>query len=200
MRGALSIDTTQFRIYLQQLTTNGSIPIWLFGYIFATMRLCAALSSRYQFKFNLKFGVRSLIILALTFIVATLSIGFVYVLMPDSIAKIIIIVVLMILVCMLRPPNNIFLNNYMQVCTDSKNHEKMYALRTIAEYAGYAILNAIYAQLLTTFNNNFGYANFVYIGVLALPILVALIFFIKVLTKKFAQKYTIIKPEYTEEE
>ncbi len=87
----------------------------------------------------------------------------------------------------------------MQVCTDIKNYEKMYALRTIAEYAGYALLNSVYAQLLTNFNNNFGYVNLVFLGIVSLPILISLICFIRALTKKFAQRYTIIKPEYTEE-
>lgn len=198
-RGVMSMDTSQFRLYLNQLTDNGTIPIWLYGYIFALMRVCMVISSRYQFKFNLKFGVRSLIIFILMYILTTILAGLAFVLMPNSIFKIVLILMLMIVTCCIRAPNQIFLNNYMQVCTQTKNYEKMYALRTIADYFGYAVLNAIYAQLLNVFGNNFGYANFVFIGALTIPLIVTLAVFISLLTKKFAQKYTIIKPEYTEE-
>lgn len=198
-RGVMSMDTSQFRLYLNQLTEAGTIPIWLYGYIFAFMRMCMALSSRYQFKFNLKFGVRSLIIFITAYMLLTISAGFVFVFMPDSLFKVVLLLALMILTCCIRSPNQIFLNNYMQVCTPTKNYEKMYALRTIADYLGYALLNMFYAQLLNVFSDNFGYANFVFVGVLAIPLIVSLIVFIKVLTKKFAQKYTIIKEEYTED-
>ena len=198
-RGVMSMDTSQFRLYLNTLTNEGSIPIWMYGYIFAFMRICMAVSSRYQFKFNLKFGVRSLIIFILAYIILTISAGLVFVFMPNSIFKIIIIIALMILTCCIRSPNQIFLNNYLQVCTPTKNYEKMYALRTIGDYLGYACLNAFYAQLLSVFNNNFGYANFVFVGIMTIPLIISLIAFITALTKKFAQKYTIIKEEYTED-
>lgn len=196
-RGALSVDTTQFRLYLQKLTESGQMPIWMFGYMFAIMRLLMGLSSKYQFKFNLKFGVRSLMIFVGAFLSLVLACGLVYLYMPNNTFKMILLLILMILACLIRQPNSIFLNNYMQVCTQSKNHERLYALRTIAEYSGIAIINLFYAQLLDVFNNNFAYANFIYIGVLAIPIITMLILFIRVLIKKFAAKYTIIKPEYT---
>ncbi len=196
-RGALSVDTTQFRLYLQQLTESGKMPIWLFGYIFALMRIIMGLSSKYQFKFNLKFGLRSLIIFVVTFFVSIVTSGLIYLFMPNSVFKIVLLLLVMLVTCCLRSPNSIFLNNYMQVCTQTKNHERLYALRTIAEYSGIAIINLFYAQLLNIFNDNFGWANLIYAGVLLIPIVTMLIFFIKVLIKKFASKYTIIKPEYT---
>ncbi len=198
-RGALSMDTTQFRLYLQGLTDSGTMPIWLYGYIFAIMRLVMALSSRYQFKFDLKFGVKSLYIFIFTFLLSIIASACVYIFMPDSVLKIVVIVVLMIITCAIRSPNRIFVTNYMQVCTDKKNYERMYALNTIAEYSGYAVLNAVYAQILDGFADNFAYTNLLYAAILAVPLIVVLIFFSKVLTKKFAQKYTIIKPEYTED-
>ncbi len=199
-RGALCVDSTEFRLYLQQLVDNGSMPIWLFGYLFAIMRICMGLSSRYQFKFNLKFGLRSLIIFVGTFILTLISTSLIYLFMPQSIFKMVLLIVIMIITCMLRQPNSIFLSNYMQICTPSKNHEKLYALRTIFEYLGIAIINMLYAQLLSVFNNNLGYANLVYLSILALPIIALLVLFIRVLIKKYTQKYTIIKPEYTEDE
>lgn len=198
-RGAISMDTTQLRIYLQGLTETGAIPMWLYGYIFAIVRMCMALSSRYQFKFKLKFGVRSLFIFIFVLLAGIASIGLVHIFMPDSIFKIILIVLLMTLICSIRSPNQIFLNNYMQVCTQSKNFERLYALRTIAEYSGYACISALYAFLLGVYGDNIGYANLTYIAILAIPLIVTLIVFVRVLTKKFAQKYTIIKPEYTED-
>ncbi len=201
MRGALFMDTTQLRIYLQEITDEktGIIPFWTFGYIFAFMRLCQAISSKYQFKFNLKFNLKSLIIFVVAFFLSVFATSITYLFMPQSIFKAILIIFLMIITCIIRQPNTILLNNYMQVCTHSKNHENLYALRTIAEYLGIAGINAIYAQLLGVFNNNFAYVNFIHLGILLIPILVVLIIFIKTLTRRYAQKYTIIKPEYTED-
>ena len=87
----------------------------------------------------------------------------------------------------------------MQVCTSKKNIEKAYSIRTMVEYLGYALISYVYAMLLAGFKDNYGLTNIVYISIFAIPLVVSLILFIRALCKKYASKYTIIKPEYTNE-
>ena len=74
-RGTVAIDASAFKTYLNILTDNGIVPVIIIGYLFAGVRLCTFISTKYQFKFNLKFGVRSLILfnilLIATFIINT---------------------------------------------------------------------------------------------------------------------------------
>ena len=197
MRGALSITGSGFKIYLNWLMGENLIPVWSYGYIYAGSRIAAALSSKYQFKFNLKFGVRSLIIFNLAIILTFTISGLLFVFNPTSIPFIVIIILLSYIQCSIRMPNQIFLNNYVQVCSSKKNVERIYSIRTMVEYLGYAAISAIYAGLIDNFG--YGFTSLIYIGILVIPIVVSLTLFIKMLCKKYAEKYTVIKPEYTED-
>ena len=96
----------------------------------------------------------------------------------------------------LRAPNQIFVNNYMQVCIAPKNIEKAYSIRTMVEYCGYASLNAVYSLLVGLFMNNYGWTSITFIAISFPPLVIALALFVRALVKKYAQKYTIIKEEY----
>lgn len=199
-RGVVSIDTGAFKIYLQQLTGKGIVPLWAFGFFYGAMKLCVALSNRFQFKYNLKFGVRSLIIFNVLLVATLLINGILFVVAPFNVVTIIVIVVSSCIMCSLRTPNFIFINNYMQVCMPPKNLEKLYAMGAVVQYFGYAVFSAIFSGLLGAFNDNYGKSMLVYVAI-ALPLVIfSTIFFLRVLTKKYAQKFTIIKPEYTEDD
>lgn len=199
LRGVLSISGSALKIYLNELVSNRTIPIWAYGYLYAGSRLCAALSCKYQFKFNLKFGVRSLILFNAATIFSFLIAGLAYIINPSSIISIVIIIIVSYIQCSLRMPNQIFLNNYLQVCTDKKNIERAYSIRTMVEYLGYAVISALYAMLLNNFNDNYGLTSLTYIGILAVPLVVSFAVFLRFLIKKYTNKKTIIKKEYTED-
>ncbi len=199
MRGILSISGSSYRIYLNYLISAGAIPIWLYGYMFAASRVVMAIASKYQFKFNLKYGVRSLIIFVALVLLTFILTGIFFLINPVSIISIIIISLMCCVMCAIRTTNQIFLNNYMQVCTAKKNIERAYSIRIMSEYLGYATISFVYSGLLALFNDNYGLTNLVYISIFAIPLVVSLILFIRVLCKKHAQKYTIIKDEYTKD-
>lgn len=199
MRGILSITGSAFKIYLNYLIGGEVIPIWAYGYIYAGSRIVCALSSKYQFKFNLKFGVKSLILFVALTILTFVITGALFIINPTSIWAVVIIVVLSYIMCAIRTPNQIFLNNYMQVCTSKRNVERAYSIRTMVEYLGYALVSSTYAGLLAGFNDNYGITNLVYIGIFTIPLIVSLIAFIRVLCRKYAQKYTVVKDEYTKD-
>ena len=198
-RGVLSITSSAFKIYLNFLLEKGTIPMWSYGYIFAGSRIAAAISSKYQFKFNLKFGVKTLIIFNILILITFIGTGVLYLLNPTSVVSIVAIVILSYIMCALRMPNQIFLNNYMQVCTSKRNIERAYSIRTMVEYLGYAVISSIYAALIARFGDNYGLTNLVYISIFAIPLGVSLILFIRALIKKHTQKFTVIKDEYSKD-
>ena len=87
----------------------------------------------------------------------------------------------------------------MQVCTSKRNIERAYSIRTMVEYLGYAVISAVYAALLAGFNDNYGLTSLVYIAIFTIPLFVSLILFLKAVIKKHAQKFTVIKDEYTKD-
>ena len=199
MRGVLSITGSSYRIYLNYLIQTDTIPIWLYGYMYAASRVVMAIASKYQFKFNLKFGVRSLIIFNILVLTTFFVTGIVFLINPTSIISVVVISVMCCVMCAIRTTNQIFLNNYMQVCSSKKNIERAYSIRIMVEYLGYAAISFIYSGLLAVFNDNYGLTNLVYISIFAIPLVVSLVLFIRVLCKKYAQKYTVIKDEYTKD-
>lgn len=198
-RGVVSIDSSMLRIYLQGLTDGGVIPVWLFGILYSGYRIANSLSSKYQFKYELKFGVRSIVLFCALAILCLVGTGVVYLINPSSILSIVLILIMSYIFASLRPPNQIFMTKYLQVCLTKKNLERGYNLKNMAEYLGYASFSSLYALLLSVFNDNFGYSNLVYIAILAVPLIISMIVFIKFLVKKYTSKYTIIKAEYTED-
>lgn len=198
-RGIVSILGSAFKVYLQQITSMGVLPIAIYGLLYAGTKLSAAISSKFQFKFDLKFGVRSLVIFNLVLVVSFLFNGLSYILNPFSVITLVGISAMSYLQHSLRSPNTIFMNNYMSVCMPKRNFERAMAIRVMVEYAGYAVISAVFAALLSGFNDNYGLTNLVYIGMFAIPLLISMIVFVRLLCKKYAQKYTIIKDEYTKD-
>ena len=198
MRGAMSIINSNFKVFLQQAIDIGVIPVFLYGYIYALGKLFAAISSKFQFKFNLKFNVRCVVIFSVSLILSFLFAGIAYLVFPLNIGTIVFIVMMSLVQMCVYQPCRIFVNNYMQVCIPPRDIEQAYSVRIMVEYLGYAIVSAIYSALLAGFGDNYGWTSVVYIAVLALPILASMIWFINMLIKKYTQKYTIIRPEYTD--
>lgn len=199
VRGILSITNSSFKIYLNGLINGGIIPIWTYGYIYAASKLVNALSSKFQFKFDLKFGVRSLIIFNVAIILCFVVTGVAFLISPTSIWMMVVIILFNYILTSIRMPNQIFLNNYMQVCSSKRNFERAYSIRIMVEYLGYAVISSIYAAMLAGFGDNYGLTNLVYIAVFAVPLLASFILFIKALIKKHAQKFTVVKDEYTKD-
>ena len=198
-RGVVAVDTAAFKTFLNLLTDNGVIPVVAVGYIFAGVRLCTCISSKYQFKLDLKFGVRSLIafnvLLILTFVIN----GVMALIAPTSIVTLVVVSISSYIQCSLRMPNHIFCNNYIQVCLKPKNYERAYAIKTMIEYFAYFLTTTIFAAILTHTGDNYGLTNLIYIAIFAIPIIISFIFFLKVLIKKHTEKFTIIKEEYVDD-
>jgi len=198
MRGAMSITGSAFKIYLQELVDSNTIHITLFGLLYAIYKLAISISSKYQFKFNLKFGVRSLIIFVILAIATFILSGVMYLYNPTSIISIVLIVISTLIQGAILTPCRIFVNNYLQICMPKRNIDRAHSIRITVEYFGYALISSLYALLLGVFGDNYGMTNLVYVGILAIPMIISLIIFIRLLCRQYAKKYTIIKSEYTD--
>ena len=198
-RGVMSVTGSAFKIYLNEQVATNMIPMWAYGYIYAVSRLINSMMSKYQFKFNLKWGVRTLLILNSLIIVGFVGTGLLYIMCPSNYIVMAATIILCYVLCCLRMPNQIFINNYLQVCTSKKNVERAYSIRIMVEYLGFAVINFVYSFLLSAFKDNWGLTHLAYIGIFVLPLVASLIVFIRALCKKYAQKFTIIKPEYVED-
>lgn len=198
-RGVLFICGGAFKIYMNQLINLGAMPVWLFGYLYAGVRITTALMSKFQFRFDLKFGVRTLILFTTYAILSFIACGAMYLYNMSGVVVIVLITIITFFQCSLRSPNQIFISNYLQICTPKKYQDKAYAIRGSVEYIACAGTSALYSLLMTTFNDNYGLTAIVYISIFAIPLMIALVLFIRVLVKKFAEKYTIIRKEYTED-
>ena len=199
VRGITSIAGDFFKLYLQSAINVGTIPVYAYGYIYAGSRLCNALANNFQFKFDLKFGVRSIVLMTIA-LIATFVINSLTFLYCNAIyVSLVIITISSYVLNAIRPVCSVFVNNYMQVCMPKKNIERAYSIRTMIEYVGFAIMSAVYAKILAGVNNNYGWANLIHISIYAIPLLIVMGIFIRQLCRKYAQKYTIIRPEYTED-
>ncbi len=199
MRGTLSIVSSGFKTYLQQMMNGGHFPMWLFGYVYAAYKLCSALASRYQFKLDLRYGVRSIILFTTLTVVSFVICGVAYLINPTSLVTLIIIIVFTFIEGMIFAPCRIFVNNYMQVCIEPKDIETAYSIRTTVEYLGYALISMLYANLLSGYGDNYGKTSLVYMAILVVPIAIATALFIRALCKQYAQKYTIVKDKYSKD-
>lgn len=200
MRGALSIVGSGGKVYLQQLTNLNAIPVWMFGYLYSGIKIASAISSKYQFKIDTKFGVKSLLIFTLFTIATFFLIGVIYIIDMSALWAIILIVVLLYIQGALYSPVRIFANNYMNVCIDPKDIDKAYSFRVSVEYAGYAIISALYAFILGATSDNYGLTNILFMAILTIPLLITMVLSINQIVKTYAKKKTVIKDEYVNDD
>ncbi len=198
MRGLMSITGSALKIFMQQAIDVGAMPMSLFGLLYACYKLSSAISSKYQFKFNLKFGVRSLIIFVTFSILSFVLSGVMYLINPSSVITIIVVVTCALIQTAILNPCRIFCNNYIRVCLPNRNQDKAHSIRITVEYLGYALISSLYALLLSVFSDNLGTTNLVYIGILAIPLIISMVVFVRMLVRQYAKKNTIIKSQYSD--
>lgn len=199
LRGLNSVTGSAFKIFMQEMIKMDKLPLWIFGYLYAGSRIACAVSSKFQFKYDLKFGVKSLIILPLALIVSYFMNGIIMLFAPLNYLTIGIVVLSSYIQMSLRPVINIFVNNYINQCVKKQNSEFVFAIRSAVECLGYSIFCLVFSGLISGFNDNIGLTNLVFVSILAIPLIVSTIVFIRVLIKRYTSRNTIIRKEYVED-
>ena len=189
--GIMSVYSTLAKVYFQDIGT----PAWVFGYIYFVFKMVTALSSKYQFKYEMKKGVKSLVIFAG---LAILTFGFNGVLTlfhPVAITTIILVSVMFIIQNAIRAPYRIFVKNYINVSSKKENLAKSLTLYSMSEYLGFSFITLIVAVVMDLTNNSFSLTNIIISCIIAIPMIISIIIFVRELIKKYAKKHTIIRSD-----
>lgn len=189
--GIMSVYSSLAKIYYQDIGTKA----FMFGYIFFVLKLVTAICSKYQFKYELKRGVRSLIIFAILTVLSFGTNGIMALINPSSVVSIVVISFMFIVQNAIRAPYRIFVKNYIDISTDKENLTKALTLYSMAEYLGYSIITIVVAFVLKATNNSFALTNLIITAIIAIPLLVSIIIFVKELIKKYSKRNTIIRQD-----
>ena len=198
LRATLGIAGSNFRILLQEMINKDKLPLWAFGYIFAGMRILISFSTKYQFKYDLRYGVRCILAFVTIALLTFLLNGLIFMNLPLNIVTILFLVIFSYIQNSLRAPLSIFINNYIKNCVSESKRETIFALRAMMEYLGHSVGALLLSQLIGI-NNNYGLANVLFVSIIAIPLIVVTLIFIRMLIKVYASKNTIIKREYVED-
>ncbi|MBR1988357.1 MAG: MFS transporter [Clostridia bacterium] len=198
LRATLGIASSNFRIFLQEMVNRDKLPLWAFGYIFAGMRILISFSTKYQFKYDLRYGVRCVLVFVSIALLTFLINSLIFLNLPMNMFTIFAIILFSYIQNSLRAPLNIFINNYIKNCVNESKRETIFALRGMMEYLGHSAGALLFSQLIGI-NNNYGTANLLFVSIIAVPLLIVTFIFVRMLIKVYANKNTIVKKEYVED-
>ena len=189
--GIMSVYSTLAKVYYQDI----GLKAWMFGYIFFVLKLVTAICSKYQFKYELKHGVRSLIIFAVLTILSFGLNGIMASINASAIYSIIIISFMFVIQNAIRAPYRIFVKNYINMSSEKENLSKTLTLYSMAEYLGYAFITLLVATIMGLTSNQFATTNLIITSIIAIPMMISIIIFIRELIKKYTKKHTIIRSD-----
>ena len=189
--GIASVHQTMSKVYLQ----NIDVPAYLFGYIFCAYKLIAAIASKFQFKYELKRGVKSLIIFSIMMIIAYLSCAIIYAINADAILSIIIVLILFSSQHIARAVYRITVKNYINSCVSKHSLTRTLTIYSMAECLGYAFTTLFTSIVMEITGNSYILTNISLVALFIIPLSVSAIFFIKALIKSYMTRCTIIRKD-----
>ena len=199
MRGAHAITMSAYKIFLQQSQDAGLIKPWLFGYLYALARISMAIASKFQFKFDLKYGIKTVVVLVIIMTGSLFFLGILNLLIPGTYTCLVITIIISCILIATRPPLQIIASKYINKFVSQDNIDKAFSRRMTAEYLGYTLFSFIFSRLLVVFNDSYAMSNLIFSIIVFIPLLASCIFYLACLFKRYNKLQTIIKKEYTEE-
>ena len=189
--GMTSVFSSLAKMYYQ----NIHAPAYLFGYIFCALKLLSAVVSKYEFKYELKKGVKSLIIFVAILLITYTVNGIVYSINPSAVASIIIITIMIVGQQVSRSAYRIAVKNYINSCSTKRGLSKTLTLYSMAEYLGYASITMFTSLILKISGDSYVVANLSLVGLLVIPLIVGVILFSRALIKSYMTRCTIIRKD-----
>lgn len=189
--GITSVQNSLAKIYLQDINT----PAYLFGYIFCGLKLISAFAYKYEFKYELRKGVRSLIIFSSMLIIAYSANAIIYTINPSSVVSIILIISMFVTQQFARSSYRISVRNYIDSCTSKNSLSKTLTIYSMAEGLGYAFITLFISFILEVTNNSFVAANVALVALLGIPIIVGVTLFVRALIKSYMSRCTTIRKD-----
>lgn len=189
--GISSVHQTLSKVYLQ----NINVPAYLFGYIFCGYKLISALASKYQFKYELKRGVKSLIIFSIIMVFSYSACALIYLINADAIISIIIALLLFASQHIARAIYRITVKNYINGCVSKNSLTKTLTIYSMAECSGYAFTTLFTSLVMEISNNSYVITNLALVALFAIPLIVSAIFFIRALIKSYMTRCTVVRKD-----
>ena len=189
--GLSSVHQTMSKVYLQEI----NVPAYLFGYIFCAYKLISALASKYQFKYELKRGVKCLIIFSIMMIVAYLSTAIIYSINADAVLSIIVVLILFATQHIARAIYRITAKNYINSCVSKNSLTRTLTIYSMAECLGYALTTLFVSIIMEISGNSYVITNLSLVAVFIIPLTISAIFFIRALIKSYISRCTIIRKD-----
>ena len=189
--GISGVHQTLSKVYLQ----NINVPAYLFGYIFCAYKLIAALASKFQFKYELKRGVKSLIIFSVIMLVVYVAAAIIYSIDADAMLSIIIVLMLFAGQHMARAIYRITVKNYINSCVSKHSLTRTLTIYSMAECLGYAFTTLFTSVVMEISGNSYVIANLSLVALYIIPLSVSVIFFIRALIKSYVARCTIIRKD-----
>lgn len=189
--GLSSVYSSLAKMYFQNINT----PAYLFGYIFCALKLISAFTYKYEFKYELRKGVRTLIIFTSTLLIAYTANAIIYSINPSSVISIIAITLMIILQQVSRSAYRISVKNYINTCSTKNALSKTLTLYSMAECLGYAFVTLFTSLVLELSNNSFVVTNLSLVALIAIPLIVGVTLFVRALIKSYMVRCTIIRKD-----
>ncbi|MBQ3502611.1 MAG: MFS transporter [Clostridia bacterium] len=189
--GMTSVQNSLAKIYFQDINT----PAYLFGYIFCALKLISAFTYKYEFKYELKKGVRSLIIFVAMLIIAYSANAIIYAINPNAVVSIILITLMFVFQQIARSGYRIGAKNYINSCSSKNGLTKTLTIYSMSEGLGYAFVTMFISVVLELSNNSFVIANLALVGLLGIPMIVGVILFVRALIKSYMTRCTTIRKD-----
>ncbi len=186
-----SVHQTMSKVYLQEI----NVPAYLFGYIFCGFKLLSALSSKFQFKYELKRGVKSLIIFSMMMIFAYIGGAIIYSINPDAIISIIIMIVLFSSQHISRAIYRITVKNYINSCISKNSLNRTLTIYSMSECLGYSLATLFTSFIMEISGNSYVITNLSLVALFSIPIIISVIFFSRALIKSYISRCTIVRKD-----
>lgn len=189
--GIASVHQTLTKVYLQ----DANIPAYLFGYIFCVYKLISAIASKFQFKYELKRGVKSLIYCCAMMIFTYISCAIIYWINPKAILSLIIALILFASQYFARAVFRIAVKNYINACVSKNSLTKTFSIYSMAESLGFAFVTFLTSIIMEISGNSYVITNFSLVALFIIPLIISAIYFIRALVKNYTIRCTIIRKD-----
>lgn len=186
--GIINIHSLLAKVYYQSIET----PAYLFGYIFCLFKLLTAVASKYSFKYELKRGVKTLIIFSGIALLSYFSCGILYLISPTGILSVVLVSIMISLQHIGKSVYRITIRDYITSGVSKHALTKTLNLYSMAESLGYTIVT-LFASLIMSLSNNYATTNLAIVGLVALPLGLSAVMFIRSLIKVYTARCTIVR-------
>ncbi len=189
--GVSSVYQTMSKVYLQ----NINVPAYLFGYIFCCYRIIAAISSKFQFKYELKRGVKILLVSSFMMVSAYIVSAIIYTIAADAVISIIIVLLIFASQHISRSLYRITVKNYINQCVTKRALTRTLTIYSMAEFLGYSLTTLFVSLVMEISGNSYLITNFSLVGVFIIPLTLSVIFFMRALIKSYMSRCTIVRKD-----